>query len=59
MYIRYGTYCKAFTTVMMMPSSVRVTMMNSKHERIHHAIKWKNTVPQIISEKYKNKDNGM
>jgi hypothetical protein len=53
MYLRYGTYCKAFTTVMMCPSSVKVSMMNSNNPRLHHAIKWKNTTPMIIDEKYK------
>lgn len=53
MYLRYGTYCKAFTTVMMHPSSVRIAMMNSSNPRIHHTIKWANTTPQIIDEKYK------
>lgn len=55
MYIRYGTYCKSFTTVMMMPSSVKVTMMNTSNPRLHHAIKWKYTTPMIIPEQYKNK----
>lgn len=53
MYLRYGTYCKAFTTVMMHPSGVKVSMMNSSNPRIHHSIKWVNTVPCIIDEKYK------
>ena len=53
MYLRYGTYCKASTTVMMHPSGVRVSMMNSSNPRIHHTIKWINTTPQIIDEKYK------
>jgi len=53
MYLRYGTYCKAFTTTMMHPSGVKVSIMNSNHARIHHSIKWNNTVPMIIEEKYK------
>ena len=53
MYQRFGTYCKAFTTVMMKPSSVMVSMMNSNHQRIHHSISWNNTVPKIIPEKVK------
>ena len=48
MYLKYGTYCKAFTTVMMQPSSVRVAMMNSNNPRIHHLIKWATTVPVIV-----------
>lgn len=55
MYVKYGTYCKSFTTVMMVPSSTKVTMMNSKNPRIHHTINWKCTVPKIIEEKYKKK----
>jgi hypothetical protein len=53
MYIRFGTYCKAFTTVMMHPSSVKVSMMNSKNIRLHHSIKWINTTPMILNERYK------
>lgn len=53
MYKIYGTYAKAFTTVMMMPSSVKVSEMGNKNRRLHHSISWKNTVPQIIDEKYK------
>lgn len=53
MYQRFGTYCKAFTTVMMMPSSVKVSIMQTKHRRIHHSINWKNTVPCILHEQHK------
>jgi hypothetical protein len=53
MYKKFGTYCKAFTTTMMQPSSVKVSMMNSNHQRIHHSINWGNTVPMIIDQKYK------
>lgn len=53
MYLKYGTYCKAFTTVMNMPSSVKIQIMGDKNPRIHHHIQWKNTVPKIINEKYK------
>lgn len=53
MYQRFGTYCKAFTTTMMHPSSVKVSMMNSNNPRIHHSIKWINTTPMIISCDYK------
>lgn len=52
-YLRYGTYCKSFTTVLMHPSGVKVSMMNSKNNRIHHSIKWVNTTPMIIQDKYK------
>jgi hypothetical protein len=53
MYLRYGTFCKAFTTVMMHPSSVKVSMMNTNNPRVHHLIKWQNTTPMIISEGHK------
>lgn len=53
MYLKYGTYCKAFTTVMMHPSGVKVSMMNTSNPRIHHLIKWKNTTPMIIDERFK------
>lgn len=52
MYLKYGTYCKSFTTVINMPSSVKVTYQESMG-RLHHSISWKNTVPQIIDEIYK------
>jgi hypothetical protein len=55
LYLKYGTYCKSFTTVMMQPSSVTVRMMQSANSRLHHSIKWNNTVPCIISEDYKIK----
>ena len=53
MYLRFGTYCKAFTTVMMHPSGVNVSMMNTSNPRIHHSIKWINTTPMIIDEKHR------
>jgi hypothetical protein len=53
MYLRYGTYAKAFTTVMNMPSSVKVSLMGRKNMRLHHHITWRNTVPRIISEEHK------
>lgn len=56
MYQRFGTYCKAFTTVMMHPSGVRVSMMNTSNPRIHHIINWDKTVPLIIQEKWKRKE---
>jgi len=51
MYKRFGTYCKAFTTVMMMPSAVRVSMMQSNNPRIHHTIDWGRAVPRIVPER--------
>jgi len=56
MYERFGTYCKAFTTVMMMPSAVRVSMMQSKTPRIHHSIDWARAVPCIVPERYRHRE---
>ncbi len=56
MYKRFGTYCKAFTTAMMLPSGVSVSMMKSNNPRIHHTINWNNTTPMIIEEKWKLKE---
>ena len=55
MYDKYGTYCKAFTTVMNMPSSVYVSKMGVSDMRIHHKINWNNTVPKILSQDLKKK----
>jgi hypothetical protein len=52
-YLKYGTYVKSFTTVMMQPSSVFVAMMGFTKNRLHHRVKQKNTTPMIIKEKYK------
>ena len=41
MYLDYGTYVKAFTTIMYNPSSVKVGLMGSVKPRIHHKIFWK------------------
>jgi hypothetical protein len=53
MYERFGTYCKGFSTVMMMPSSVHVAMMQSNHSRLHHSINWSCCVPCIVPERYR------
>jgi hypothetical protein len=48
-----GTYIKSFTTVLMQPSNVKVSIMNATHKRIHHSISWKNTTPMIVNQAYK------
>ena len=53
MYQRFGTYCKAFTTVMMMPSAVKVSMMQSRTPRLHHSIDWGRAVPCLVPERYR------
>jgi len=49
----FGTYYKSFMTLMMHPSGVKVSILNSNNPRIHHLVRWINTVPVIINEKYK------
>lgn len=48
-----GTYVKSFHSVMMHPSSIKISMMNASNPRLHHSIKWANTTPMIIDDKYK------
>lgn len=52
-YALTGTYIKSFHSVLMHPSGVKVSMMNTNNVRLHHSIKWINTVPCILDEKYK------
>jgi hypothetical protein len=49
-YLLSGTYVKSFHSVLSMPSSVKVSMMNTSNPRLHHKVKWKNTTPMIIPE---------
>ena len=53
LYLDSGTYVKSFYTVMFSPSSCYIKPMGDKHIRLHHAIKWDNAVPKIISEEHK------
>ena len=50
LYLRYGTYVKAFYTVMHCPASVKISMLGTTKRRIHHHIRWANTVPCIVRE---------
>ena len=52
-YLDLGTYIKSFYSVMYAPSCVKLIKMGVKNKRIHHSIKWKNTTPMILDEKYK------
>jgi len=45
-----GTYLKSFYSVISQPSSVKVSILYSKHWRIHHKIYWDRTVPKILHE---------
>lgn len=52
-YKESGTYLKTFYSVMSMPSAIKVGMMYSKHQRIHHRIDWECCVPKILNERYR------
>jgi len=52
-YMDSGTYVKSFYTVIAHPSSVKISLLGETKHRIHHRIKWKYTIPCILSEKYK------
>jgi hypothetical protein len=50
-YLASGTYVKSFYSVMVHPSSVRVSMLPSKlKSRIHHKVRWRFTMPCIVRE---------
>jgi len=53
LYKSSGTYVKSFYTILFNPSSVRIITMGRSNRRIHHAIDWNATVPQIINERHK------
>jgi hypothetical protein len=52
-YLKYGTYVKSFTTVMMQPSSVFVAMMGFTKNRLHHRVIQRKTTPMILDPKHK------
>lgn len=55
LYKAVGTYTKSFYSVMGNPSCVRIACMGNTNYRIHHSIKWKYAVPQILAEIWKKK----
>lgn len=53
-YKEFGTYIKSFYSVLVAPSCVKIGMFHGKsHSRIHHNVRWANTCPVIIDEKYR------
>lgn len=52
-YLESGTYLKTFYSVMSMPGCIKVSMMYSKHRRVHHRIDWETCVPKILNPRYK------
>lgn len=60
MYKKFGTYAKAFYSVMGCPSGVKIGTLsnlgdrvNTKEFRVHHTVDWKSVAPKILSPKYK------
>jgi hypothetical protein len=56
LYNERGTYMKSFYSVIISPSSVKISLMGNNNKRLHHVINWDNTVPKIIKESYKKRD---
>ena len=52
-YLDAGTFVKSFYTVMMHPSSVKVGTMGRTARRFHHVVQWDNTVPRILSDRWR------
>ena len=50
-----GTYVKSFSSVIVFPSGVKVTLLNSHHKRIHHNVYREHTAPKILQEKWRKK----
>lgn len=55
-YLDLGTYVKSFYTVICNPSCSKVSVMGDGHYRFHHKVLWENTVPKIISDRFKIKE---
>lgn len=53
LYLEAGTYVKSFYSILYAPSCIKICPMGVKHQRLHHQVKWKNAVPQIISPEWK------
>lgn len=52
-YLDLGTYVKSFYSVMYAPSCVKITEMGNTNRRLHHTVKWSNTTPMIVDERFK------
>lgn len=54
LYLDSGTYVKTFYSIMYQPSSVKIGVLDGgSNPRIHHKVIWRNTVPVILSERFK------
>jgi len=56
-YLDLGTYVKSFYSVLYSPSCVKVNEMGTAHRRIHHQVRWRNAIPQILDEKHRKVPN--
>jgi hypothetical protein len=54
-YLDNGTYIKSFYSVIFNPSSVTISLMGNKNNRLHHRVNWNLTTPVILDEKHKKK----
>jgi|TARA_B110000908_G_C10194626_1_gene422274 hypothetical protein len=52
-YLDNGTYIKSFYSIIFQPSSVTISLMGNKNNRLHHRVNWNATTPVILDEKYK------
>lgn len=52
-YLDGGTYIKSFYSVIVNPSSVKISTMGLGHVRFHHIVDWEACAPKIISSKFK------
>lgn len=50
-----GTYLKSFSSVIVYPSGVKVALLKSRHQRMHHNVIWANVAPKILAEKWRRK----
>lgn len=53
LYLDSGTYVKSFYTVMLCPSAVKVGSIGHVYPRLHHAMRWENITPKILSETHR------
>lgn len=50
-----GTYLKSFYSVMVNPSSVRISTVGDGHMRFHHVVDWDACAPKILSGRFRNR----
>ena len=51
-YVDGGTYLKSFYSVMLTPSAVRVGMLSTQHQRIHHKVQWNACAPKLLRQQH-------